>query len=73
MEIKYQGTVLLNHGYMDIGEFDIEPEGDLNLDGRGNSAMNGPGVGSGSSGASYGALPPPPEPWPLPPLTVILP
>ena len=56
MEIKYQGTVLLNHGYMDIGEFDIEPEGDLNLDGRGNSAMNGPGVGSGSSGASYGGV-----------------
>jgi hypothetical protein len=41
---------------MDIGEFDIEPEGDLNLDGRGNSAMNGPGVGSGSSGASYGGV-----------------
>ena len=56
MEIKYQGTVLLNHGYMDLGEFDMEPEGDLNLDGRGHSAMKGEGVGTGYSGGSYGGV-----------------
>lgn len=56
MEVKYQGTVLMNHGYMDLGAFDIEPEGELNLDGRGHGPSTGPGVGSGYAGGSYGGV-----------------
>ena len=56
LEIKYQGTMLMNHGYIDAGEVDLEPEGEINLDGRGYEAMKGLGVGSGTAGGSYGGV-----------------
>jgi Uri superfamily endonuclease len=56
LEIKYQGTMLMNHGYIDAGIVDLEPEGVINLDSRGYEAMKGYGVGSGTSGGSYGGV-----------------
>jgi hypothetical protein len=38
LEIKYQGTMLMNHGYIDAGIVDLEPEGVINLESRGYEA-----------------------------------
>lgn len=56
LEIKYQGKMLLNHGYVDAGDVDIESEGSLNLDARGHPPSMGPGASSADAGGSYGGI-----------------
>lgn len=51
VEVKYRGTIQMNHGFFDVGDFDLEAEGLFNLSASGNS---GPGDGAGVCGGSYG-------------------
>lgn len=54
LEIKYLGSVFMNHGYIDAGEIDMESGSQISLDAKGYRAGNGPGAGKGTAGGSYG-------------------
>lgn len=59
LEIKYRGTMLMNHGLIESDHADLESEGKILLDGRGHGSNQGPGAGQMSSdgfgtGGSHG-------------------
>ena len=56
LEIKYQGTMLMNHGFVEVGEADLEAEAVISLNAMGHGAGQGSGAGVGSSGGSYGGV-----------------
>ena len=56
LELKYGGTIYMNHGYIEAGDIDVESTGVFSLEGRGSPAMTGPGTGSGNNGGSYGGV-----------------
>ena len=56
LEIKYEGTVMMNHGFIDVGELDVEAESHITLDGTGYEPNEGPGAGSDMVGGSYGGI-----------------
>lgn len=53
-EVKYKGTVLMNHGFLRAKMCDVETEGVIDLKGRGAAAGEGQGAGSGTNGGAYG-------------------
>ena len=54
LEVKYEGLIEMNHGYLDLGDADVEIGGTIDLKGRGHAAGQGEGAGSSSCGGSYG-------------------
>lgn len=56
LELKYGGTIYMNHGYIAAGDLDVESTGKFSLEGRGYAAQNGPGNGTGLIGGSYGGV-----------------
>ncbi|KAK3101710.1 hypothetical protein FSP39_005732 [Pinctada imbricata] len=56
MELKYKANVYMNHGTIDAGELDLESEAQINLDGKGHKASQGPGAGTSTIGGSYGGV-----------------
>ena len=56
MELKYNATVYMNHGFVEVGDIDIEAESVFSLEGRGYGAQQGAGAGSGNQGGSYGGV-----------------
>ena len=54
LEVKYKGLIQINHGYLDLGDADVETEGRIDLKGRGYTAGHGEGAGSSGCGGSYG-------------------
>ena len=56
MELKYNATVYLNHGNVEVGDLDMEAESIFSLEGRGHKAGKGTGAGSGNAGGSYGGV-----------------
>ena len=60
LEIKYEGLMQMNHGFILSDEADIESDGVLNLDGGGHGGEMGKGAGttagSYGTGASHGGV-----------------
>ena len=56
MELKYNATVYMNHGFIEVGDLDMEAESVFSLEGRGHGAEQGPGAGTGNQGGSYGGV-----------------
>ena len=56
MELKFNATVYMNQGFVEVGDIDIEAESLLSLEGKGYEAEQGPGAGSGNAGGSYGGV-----------------
>lgn len=56
LELKYKGLILMNHGYIEAGDLDMESDSKFSLEGRGYKAQLGPGTGTGNMGASYGGV-----------------
>ena len=54
LEVKYKGLIEMNHGYLDLGDADVETGGRVDLKGRGYAAGQGEGAGSSGCGGSYG-------------------
>ena len=56
LEVKHKGIILMNHGFIDAGDVDVESEGQINLEGTGYGEGHGPGAGTLNSGGSYGGI-----------------
>ena len=56
LELKYGGTILMNHGYVEAGDLDMESTSVFELHGKGHPAETGPGAGSNLQGGSYGGV-----------------
>ena len=56
MEGKYNSTVYMNHGYVDVGDIDLEAESKFSVEARGHGAGQGPGAGTGNQGGSHGGV-----------------
>ena len=56
MELKYNATVYMNHGFVEVGDLDMEAESVFSLEGRGHGSEEGTGAGSGNQGGSYGGV-----------------
>lgn len=56
LELKYGGTIYMNHGFIEAGDVDMESTSVFSLEGRGHPAMTGPGQGTGNIGGSYGGV-----------------
>ena len=54
LEVKYKGLIEMNHGYLELGDADVETGGRVDLKGRGYEAGQGEGAGSSGCGGSYG-------------------
>ena len=55
LAVKYQGKLYINHGEIFTSFGSLDSEGEINLDGVGFSAEEGPGAGSSSAGIGSGA------------------
>ena len=56
LELKYRGTMVMNHGYIVAGDADLEAGAEITLEGTGHAAMQGPGAAGSRSGGSYGGM-----------------
>ena len=56
LELKYKGTILMNHGYIEAGDVDMETFSVFKLEGKGHPAQEGLGAGSQLNGGSYGGV-----------------
>ena len=56
MEMKYNSTVYMNHGYVEVGDIDLEAESEFSVEARGYGPEKGPGAGTGNRGGSHGGV-----------------